>query len=88
MITRRLLRTRQLGSAELIDTAFLVCAVMGGGVFAVRTLLQFMGGHGDDAGMGHVETDHADADAGFRVLSFQGLSASSATWMPCLANSP
>lgn len=75
MITRCRFAPRQLGSAELIDTVFLICAVLGGGVFAVRTLLQFLGGHADDADVGHVEVDHADADAGFRVLSLQGLSA-------------
>jgi hypothetical protein len=60
--------------AALIDTVFLVCAVLGGSLFAVRSLLQFLGvGGEDDAGGG----DHADADgdAGFRVLSLQGLGA-------------
>ena len=62
----------------VVDTVFLVCAILGGGIFAIRTVMQLLGVGADhgDAG-GHVDADgsHADADAGFRVLSLQGLSA-------------
>ena len=56
-----------------MDTVFLACAALGGGAFLVRTLMQLIGAgadHGDAAGV-----HHADGDAGFRVLSFQGLAA-------------
>lgn len=62
----------------MIDTVFLVCAVLGGGTFAIRTVLQFLGAGTDDAHAGavaHTGDGHADADAGFRLLSLQGLSA-------------
>jgi membrane protein implicated in regulation of membrane protease activity len=63
----------------VIDTVFLVCAILGGGIFAIRTVLQLLGvgaDHGDgDAGGAGGDHSHADADAGFRVLSLQGLSA-------------
>ena len=60
----------------MIDTVFLGCAVLGGGTFVIRTVLQFLGVGGDDADAGSdIDDVHADADAGFRVLSLQGLSA-------------
>jgi hypothetical protein len=58
----------------VVDTVFLGCAILGGGVFAIRTLLQFLG-VGADHGDGGTDVDHGDADAGFRVLSLQGMSA-------------
>jgi hypothetical protein len=55
----------------LADSVFLLCAVLGGGVFVIRTLLQLLGfGSGAD-----MDDLHHDADAGFRILSLQGLSA-------------
>lgn len=60
----------------MVDSIFLGCALLGGGVFVVRTLLQFMGiGAGHDADLGAGGGDHTDSDAGFRVLSLQGVSA-------------
>ena len=63
-----------------LDTLFMVTAVGGGALFAVRLVLQFVGGGADaevdldlDAASGH--TGHADADASFKVLSLQGLTA-------------
>ena len=57
----------------MIDTVFLCAAILGGGVFAIRTLLQLFGvGGGEGAELDDV---HTDADQGFRVLSLQGLSA-------------
>lgn len=53
----------------MTDTVFFLCAVLGGGVFLVRTVLQLVGVGADDADL------HHDADAGFRILSLQGLSA-------------
>jgi hypothetical protein len=63
----------------VVDTVFLVCAVLGGGVFAIRTVTQLLGvggDHGDAGADAAADGPHAaDADAGFRVLSLQGLSA-------------
>lgn len=58
----------------MVDAIFLGCAVVGGGVFAIRTMLQLLGvGHGHD--LNTADTSDGDADHGFRVLSLQGLSA-------------
>jgi membrane protein implicated in regulation of membrane protease activity len=62
----------------VVDTVFLVCAVLGGGVFAIRTVMQLLGvggDHGDAGADAAADGAHADADAGFRLLSLQGLSA-------------
>ncbi len=60
----------------MVDSVFLGCALIGGGVFVVRTLLQFMGvGGGDNVDGAAGGADHADSDEGFRVLSLQGISA-------------
>jgi membrane protein implicated in regulation of membrane protease activity len=67
---------RNLYDRRVVDTVFLGCAVLGGGTFVIRTVLQFLGVGGDDADAGSdIDDVHADADAGFRVLSLQGLSA-------------
>lgn len=59
---------------RVIDTVFWVCAILGGGTFVVRTVMQLLGAGGHD-GSADVHDVHADADAGFRVLSLQGISA-------------
>lgn len=63
----------------MIDTVFLVCAVLGGAVFLLRTILQLIGvGAGDamDAGdVADIEEVHTDTDSGFRILSLHGISA-------------
>jgi len=56
-----------------MDTVFLACAALGGGAFLVRTLMQLVGAGADHADAPGVH--HADGDAGFRVLSFQGMAA-------------
>jgi hypothetical protein len=60
---------RERGSDTLADSVFFLCAVLGGGVFVIRTLLQLVGFGADTDDL------HHDADAGFRILSLQGLSA-------------
>jgi membrane protein implicated in regulation of membrane protease activity len=59
----------------VVDSVFLACAVLGGGVFVVRTLLQFLGIGGDEADGAAGGAEHGDSDDGFRVLSLQGISA-------------
>lgn len=63
---------------SVIDSVFLGCAVLGGGVFIVRTLLQLIGiGAGDviEGDMGDTDDVHPGSDSGFRVLSLQGIGA-------------
>ena len=71
-----------------METFFLICALVGGSLFAFRLVLMFVGG-GDtdfDADVGDVdvgdmdldvdtEIDDAGPDLSFRFLSFQGLTA-------------
>lgn len=62
----------------MIDSVFLICAVLGGGVFVLRTGMQLVGfGAGEeiDGAEGDGPDMHPDADSGFRVLSLQGMSA-------------
>jgi membrane protein implicated in regulation of membrane protease activity len=61
-------------SEEVLDTLFLVCAVAGGAVFALRTLLMLLG-IGDDHVIHHEGDASGDGDAGARLLSIQGVSA-------------
>lgn len=58
----------------MLDTLFLVCAVAGGAVFALRTLLMLLG-FGDDHPLHHDGDATGDGDAGTRLLSIQGVSA-------------
>lgn len=60
---------------RVIDTVFLWSAILGGGTFAIRTVLQLLGVGGDHGADVHDAHSGADADAGFRILSLQGLSA-------------
>ncbi len=54
-----------------MDEVFLGCAVLGGALFVIHLVLQFLGGHSDmDA-----DLDGSHPDLGFKVLSFQGLTA-------------
>ncbi|HBA85643.1 MAG TPA: hypothetical protein DCZ95_16295 [Verrucomicrobia bacterium] len=58
-----------------MEKFYAACALFGGALFLVRTILMMVG-HGGD-----VETDlhggevHGDADASFKILSLQGLTA-------------
>ena len=62
-----------------LELFFLICAVIGGGLFVVRFVLQLVGGHGADVNtdidVGHADVDHVDADVSFRLLTLQGLTA-------------
>ncbi len=74
-----------------IEKLYLVCAVIGGILFAVRLVLQFMGGDsGADHDVGAADVGDVDVDGGFaedagadfddaylsfKILSFQGLTA-------------
>ncbi len=58
-----------------IDLIFMGCAGLGGALFLVQMILQFVG---HDAADGGVSADHdvsGTADASFKLLSFQGLTA-------------
>lgn len=54
----------------MLDTLFLVCAVAGGAVLALRMVLMLFG-----VGDSHDIHDSGDGDAGTRLLSIQGVSA-------------
>lgn len=63
----------------MLDTLFLICAIVGGVAFALRTLLMLLGigdGFGGDADL-HADAAgaHGDHDAGTQLLSIQGLAA-------------
>ncbi len=60
-----------------MDTFFLVCAALGGGLFAVRLILQFTvgAGHGDIHDMAFEHHDAAESDASFKAWSLQGFTA-------------
>lgn len=73
---------------EGLEKLFMVCAVAGGVLFAIRLVLQFLGGdtggHHDisspvDVGGGDIHgdagADGSDAYLSFKLLSFQGLTA-------------
>jgi membrane protein implicated in regulation of membrane protease activity len=57
----------------VLEKLFLACAVAGGAVFVLRTVLMLLG-VGDDHEM-HDSADGHDGDAGARLLSIQGVSA-------------
>lgn len=74
-----------------IEKLYLVCAVLGGILFVVRLILQFIGADGGsdsdvaaagdvgdvdvDGGFEDAGADFDDADLSFKILSFQGLTA-------------
>lgn len=65
-------------SLNAVQIFFLVCAGIGGVLFAIKLALQFMGSDGDldahgDIGLDHGDAGHLDADASFKILTIQGL---------------
>ncbi|MBN2511570.1 MAG: NfeD family protein [Sedimentisphaerales bacterium] len=69
-----------------LELVFVLCAILGGGLFVVRLILMFLGGgHGDtdatavdypDAGGADFHHDMSDSsDLSFKSLSLQGLTA-------------
>jgi len=60
-----------------LELFFIICAVIGGGLFIVRFLIQLFGGTDTDADLqvGHADVDHVDADVSFKLLTLQGLTA-------------
>ncbi len=61
-----------LSTVEKIYAAF---ALLGGFLFFLRTVLMFFGHSGDADINGDVSDLHGDADAGFKILSLQGLTS-------------
>lgn len=62
-----------------LEMFFLACAIIGGFFVIVKLILQFVGGDSDTSIDVHsdinIDTEHADSDVGFRLLSLHGLSA-------------
>ena len=60
-----------------IDKFFTFCALLGGIMFVVRTVLMFLGGDGGnvDGDVDTIDVHHGDADVSFKLLSFQGVTA-------------
>jgi membrane protein implicated in regulation of membrane protease activity len=62
-----------------LEIFFVICALIGGGLFIIRFVIQFFGGGSVDADadiqVGHGDVDHMDADISFKLLSIQGLTA-------------
>lgn len=54
----------------MLDTLFLFCAIVGGGILALRIVVMLFGAGGHDA-----MHDDGTGDAGTRLLSIQGISA-------------
>lgn len=76
------------GGWSWVEKLFLACALLGGGLFVVRTALMLIGAdHGAEAEMGadvHMDVSHGAHDAGtvhdaadasVKLLTFQGVSA-------------
>ncbi len=72
-----------VNSLNGLEKVFAACAVIGGTLFIIRLVLQFMGLHGHDAGTdidtsamdaGH-DPGLADSDISFKLLSLQGITA-------------
>jgi len=74
------------GGVTLLDTLFVISAVIGGAAFGIRTLLMllgigddhsFGGSHdlGADPGSGAGSETRSDVDAGTRLISIQGIAA-------------
>lgn len=68
-----------LAGLSLSEKVYLVCAIVGGALFIIRIILQFIGAdHGGVDVQGDVDFSgdiHADSDLGFTILSFQGITA-------------
>ncbi len=60
-----------LAGLDRLELFFIVCALIGGGLLLLRLLL-LLTGLGDHA---DVDGVHADSDAGFQLLSIQGITA-------------
>jgi membrane protein implicated in regulation of membrane protease activity len=61
-----------------VEIFFLVCAVVGGMFVLIRLIMQFFGLVGDadtDFSAGPGDVHHTDSDAGFKLLSVQGLTS-------------
>lgn len=62
-----------------LELFFIICAVIGGGLFIVRFVIQFFAGSGIDTDtdiqVGNADVDHVDADVSFKLLTLQGLTA-------------
>lgn len=65
-----------------LEKIFAVCAVVGGVLFIIRLVLQFMGGDFDvdvadglDGADADFDADIGDTDYSFKLISFQGLTA-------------
>ncbi len=61
-----------------LEKFFLICAVIGTILFLVRFVLQLIGSDSDvdtDIDVGNADVMHADADASFKLLTMQGLTA-------------
>ncbi len=56
-----------------MDTVFIACAVLGGLLFFINLVLQFLAG--SHAEFGVAEAHAGTPDVGFKILSFQGLTA-------------
>jgi membrane protein implicated in regulation of membrane protease activity len=60
------------------EAVFLACAAFGSILFIVKFALQLFGAHGGgdvEIDVGNADVIHADADASFKLLSLQGLTA-------------
>ena len=72
-----------LNDMNSLEKFFFVCAVLGGVLFVIRLILQFVGGDGDfdgdfdgDVDMdADADFDGGDSDISFKILSFQGLTS-------------
>ena len=58
-----------------LDRTLLLFAAVGGVMFLVRLAMMLIGGHHDSGGVDPADVHHGDSDAGFKFLSFQGVSA-------------
>lgn len=61
-----------------VEIFFLICALIGGLFFVFRLITQFVGMTDDvdaDFDAGHGDASHIDADASFKLLTLQGLTA-------------
>ena len=62
-----------------LEFFFIICALIGGGLFVVRFMIQLFGGSSADADtdipVGHADVAHTDVDVSFKLLTLQGLTA-------------
>jgi membrane protein implicated in regulation of membrane protease activity len=69
-----------INSLSGLEKVFVACAVIGGTLFIIRLILQFMGLHDADAGTdvdaSAIDADSlGDSDISFKLLSLQGITA-------------